>query len=304
VGKLTIDRVVELAEMPVPARIFFPAITPEIVETAKTSLGPDLIDIETGDVILTVQSYVVRAGARTILVDSCIGNDKERPATPEMHRLGIDFLGRLAAVGVRPEDVDVVLCTHLHPDHVGWNTRLQNGEWVPTFPNARYLIGQTEFEHAQRFHEAAADNPMVADLVTMVEDSVLPVVRANQASFVADGHKLELELDHGLRLESAPGHTPGHVIVHVEAPGHHAILSADVIHHPLQLLDLELSQIGDIDPATATATRRRLVESYANSDTIILPAHFPSPTCGRFISDENGYAFAWLEGGRAPAAIA
>jgi glyoxylase-like metal-dependent hydrolase (beta-lactamase superfamily II) len=300
VGKVAIDRVVELERMLVPAPFFFPGLSSELLGQAAELFGPELFEQESSSVVLSVHSQVLRVGGRTIVVDCCIGNDKERPVLPEMHHLSIDFLGRLAAVGVKPEDVDLVLCTHLHPDHVGWNTRLSNGEWVPTFPNAKYLIARTEYEATKAERDAPPTDPLAEDRHRVFDDSILPIVQAGQAVFVEHDHVVERELDHGVRLESAPGHSAGQVTVHVESQGEQAVLSADVIHHPIQLLDLSLSQIGDSDPELATTTRRRLVETYADSGTIILPAHFPTPTAGRFVSDGDAYAYEWLDGTRVP----
>lgn len=302
VGDITIDRVVELERMPVPAPFFFPGLTPELAAEAQSLLGPGLIDPDNGDVILSVHSQVLRIGGRVVVIDCCIGNDKERPVLAEMHHLDIDFLGRLAAVGVKPEDVDLVMCTHLHPDHVGWNTRLSNGEWVPTFPNARYVVGRHEYEATKQERDAPPADPMAEDRHRVFDDSILPIVEAGQVDFVDDDHAVELELDHGLRVESARGHSAGHLMIHVEGGGEHAILSGDVIHHPIQLLDLDLCPIGDLDPPTAIASRRRLVETCVDTDTIILPAHFPTPTAGRFISQGGGFAYEWLDGARVPAA--
>jgi glyoxylase-like metal-dependent hydrolase (beta-lactamase superfamily II) len=264
------------------------------VARARATFGPELFDAATDSVILGVHSYVIRVGGRTILVDSCIGNDKERPATPGMHHLQTDYLATLAAAGVRPEEVDLVLCTHLHPDHVGWNTRLRDGGWVPTFPNARYLIGRREFEEAQRLRALPPVHEMAADLQTMFDDSVLPIERSGQLVLVEDDHAVVRELDHGIRLEPAHGHSFGQLMVHVESGAAHAVLSADVIHHPIQLLDLSIAQIGDYDRAQAEATRRRLVETYVDTDTVISPAHFPARNAGRFVSDGDGFAFDWL----------
>jgi glyoxylase-like metal-dependent hydrolase (beta-lactamase superfamily II) len=296
VGETVIQRVIEVEAMPAPVRFMFPNVSEQAVAEARTVLGPDVYDAAHDLVLLGVQSYVLRVGGRVILIDSCIGNDKERPHTPGMHRIQTEYLARLAAAGIRPDEVDLVLCTHLHPDHVGWNTRRQDGEWVPTFPKARYLIGREEFEEAKRLRALPPAHEMAQDLQTMFDDSVLPIERSGQLELVEGDHRIVHELDHGLRLEPAPGHSFGQLMVHVESGGEHAVLCADVIHHPIQLRDLSISQIGDLDRGQAQATRRRLVETYADTATLISPAHFPARNAGRFVTAGDAFGFDWLQG--------
>jgi len=177
----------------------------------------------------------VKTGRHTILIDSCLGNDKERPTRPQFHRLRTPYIADLARAGIRVEDVDYVMCTHLHWDHVGWNTRLDNGRWVPTFPNARYVMARREFAHWEAVHQRGEETPHR----TAFEDSVLPVVRTGQSVLVDDDYALE----DGLWFEGAPGHTPGNVVIHARSAGATAVFMGDVIHHPLQLL-----KAGVVDP--------------------------------------------------------
>jgi len=294
-GAVTVQRVVELDRWAFPAQGLFPDMPAELVEEGRAWLGERCVDPVSGELILNVHTYVLRVGGRTILLDTCNGNHKERPALAPHHMLDTPYLANLERAGVRPEDVDLVLCTHLHPDHVGWNTRLRDGRWVPTFPNAKYLMAREELAFFERLHAQRPEDPLPADLVRTYADSVLPVIAAEQAVVVEHDAAIERELDHGIRLEPAPGHTLGHVVVHVEGTRSRALASGDVIHHPLQLRALDLANAGDADPALAAATRRRVVEGLADSETILLPGHFPAPTGGRVVSRGDALDFAWLE---------
>jgi glyoxylase-like metal-dependent hydrolase (beta-lactamase superfamily II) len=294
-GSVTVQRIVELERWVFPPKLLFPVITDELIQEARESLDERSVDPVTGEFILSVQSYLVRTADRTILVDTCNGNDKPRPAFPGVHQLQTRYLDRLGAAGVRPEDVDLVLCTHLHPDHVGWNTQLKDGQWVPTFPNARYLIGQREFADMKDWYEHGARTVAPDhDLSASWEDSVLPIVASGQAKFIELGHVVEAELDHGIRLQSTPGHTRGHQAVRVDGARGHAVATGDAFHHLLQLNHPELSQGADQDVVQSTLTRRRLFESFADTDTIVLPGHFPAPTAGRIESAGDGLRFRFL----------
>lgn len=239
-GELEIHRAIE-SEVPIfDTFTFFPDATREVVEANKDWLMPRYIDPKTIEVILCIQSYVIKTSHHTILVDTCVGNHKSRPARPSWHMQNSPFIEELASVGVHPEEVDFVLCTHLHVDHVGWNTKLLDGRWVPTFPNAKYIFSRNEFElWAARY---AKGETVPVPLV--YEDSVLPIVEAGQAIIVEDTH----QIDDGMWLEPAPGHTPGHVMLNLKSGEETALMSGDVIHHPLQLIRPEWSSRACEDP--------------------------------------------------------
>lgn len=281
VGDLTIHRVVEQEEPLFDALEFFPGLTRETLDENRAWLEPEALDPATGKVRLCVQSYVVRTPRHTILVDSCVGNGKERPGRPFWHMRRDDAWERgLAAAGVRVEEVDYVMCTHLHADHVGWNTRLEDGRWVPTFPNARYVFGEKEFAHWSAEHAKAA-NPVMAD-------SVLPVVEARRADLV----RTDAALDDHVRLVPTPGHTPDHYSVELGRGGTAAVLTGDLIHSPLQARYPELSMRADFDPAQAARTRRRFLECHCDAGTLLCTAHFPSPSVGRLGRWGDGFRFA------------
>lgn len=184
-------------------------------------------------------------------------------------------------MGVAPEDVDFVMCTHLHVDHVGWNTRLIDGRWVPTFPNARYLFGRRELEHWQSVAAAVPEAPVNHG---SYQDSVLPVVEAGQAVLVDDGHTL----DDGIWVEDAPGHTPGNTMVRLKSADANAVLTGDTIQHPLQLARPDWSSAFCDDPAQSRESRTRLIEGAADTDTLVLTGHFPDPVAGRIVSAASG----------------
>ncbi len=292
VGSMSLTSVVEIERIVIDLAWMFPEAPADWIEENIDWLDARLLAPGAGKIVIAMQSFVIRAGKRTILVDTCIGNHKERPTLPWMHRLETPYLENLAAAGVRPEEVDVVLCTHLHADHVGWNTRLSGGRWVPTFPNARYVIARAEFDEFMRQHNAKPEVPVARGAF---QDSVLPVVEAGQADFVAADHAVERDLDHGIWLEPTPGHTLGHVAVHVKGAKGHALLTGDAIHHPIQFSGLDVRMATDADRAQAAATRRRLAETYAESDTLLVPAHFPDPTAGRVVRRGKHFGFRWLE---------
>jgi glyoxylase-like metal-dependent hydrolase (beta-lactamase superfamily II) len=228
----------------------------------------------------------VRTPRHTILVDTCVGNGKPRPARPFWHmRQGDAWERGLAAAGVRVEDIDFVMCTHLHVDHVGWNTRLRDGRWVPTFPNARYLFGEKEFAHWSAEHAKAA-NPVM-------EDSVLPIVEAGRADLV----RTDAALDDHVRLVPTPGHTPDHYSVELGRGSTAAVLTGDLIHSPLQARYPEMSMFSDFDRAQAAGTRRRFLECHCDTGTLVCTAHFPSPSAGRVGRWGDGFRFTARGGG-------
>ena len=279
VGDLIIHRVIEQETTFLPALEMLPDLTPELLAENRSWLQKARALDDNGVFILCFQSYVIETPHHTILVDSCIGNDKQRPTRPNWHLKTDDsYLRALASAGFSVGDIDFVMCTHLHPDHVGWNTRLENGRWVPTFPNARYVFGKTEFDYWTE-QNAKAEVPPFAD-------SVLPVVDAGKADLVRNDHVIG---DH-LRILPTPGHTPGHVAFTLGRGRDDAMLSGDLMHTPLQTRYPELSAKFDADPKQAAATRRSLLERYCDTETLCCTAHFPSPSSGRIRRHGNGFS--------------
>jgi glyoxylase-like metal-dependent hydrolase (beta-lactamase superfamily II) len=278
VGDLTIHRIIEQETSFLPAMDLLPALTPEVLAENRPWMREAKAIDDSDTLILCFQSYVIRTPHHTILIDSCIGNDKPRPARPKWHMKTDDtYLDGLKAAGVSVGEIDYVMCTHLHTDHVGWNTRLEGGRWVPTFPKARYVFAKGEFDYWTAQNEKAEVPPFV--------DSVLPVVEAKQADIVSSDFSIG---DH-MRILPTPGHTPGHVAFTFGRTKDDAVFSGDLIHTPLQALYPELSPKFDVDPAQAAVTRRNFLERYCDTDTLCCTAHFPSPSTGKIRRKGNGF---------------
>jgi glyoxylase-like metal-dependent hydrolase (beta-lactamase superfamily II) len=277
-GEITVTPIVEQQQPLFDIFEFFPDVTPELFDENRSWLEPWAVDPATRKLILCVQSYLVRTPRHTILVDSCVGNDKERPQRPFWHKMkGEAFMQGLAAAGVSPADIDFVMCTHLHVDHVGWNTRLENGRWVPTFPNARYLFSERELAHWTALH--------AKDPIGCIADSVLPILEAKKADLVRSDHALD---DH-VRLMPTPGHTPDHFAVAVGKGRDKAVFTGDLIHSPLQARYPEISYRMDFDPKQSAATRRAFLERYCDSETLCCTVHFPQPSSGRVLRWGEGF---------------
>ncbi|MBT2541096.1 MBL fold metallo-hydrolase [Streptomyces sp. ISL-44] len=215
-----------------------------------------------GTFVISVHGLLVDTGTRRILVDTCVGN--ARPSVPFLSMLDSAWLQDLAALGYPPESIDTVVCTHLHFDHVGWNTRLVDGKWVPTFPRARHLVTRVEWEHWADEADAG------------LRDTMQPLLDRGLVDFVETDHRV----CDGVRLEAAPGHTPGQVAVVVESGAERAVITGDLVHHPVQFIEPDVPSLADTDAALAAATRRAFVERYADTGTLIVGTHFPAPTAG------------------------
>ena len=277
IGDITVHRIVEQEYAFMPALEMLPELTPELLAENRSWMEPAALDKD-GWLILCFQSYVLRTPHHVILVDTCIGNDKRRPTRPKWNMKTDDvYMTRLAAAGFSVEDIDFVLCTHLHPDHVGWNTRLENGRWVPTFPNARYVFGAQEFDYWTEMNAKAE--------VAQFNDSVLPVVEAKRVDLVASDHALG-DLVH---LMPTPGHTPHHVAVAFGRKGADGVIPGDLIHSPLQARYPELSVAFDVDKAQAGVTRRDFLARYCDTGTLCCGTHFPSPSWGRITRWGDGF---------------
>jgi glyoxylase-like metal-dependent hydrolase (beta-lactamase superfamily II) len=279
IGDLTIHRIIEQETSFLPALELLPGVTPDLLAENRTWMQQAGAIDESDWLILCFQSYVVKTPHHTILVDSCIGNDKPRPLRPNWNMKTDDtYMRALATAGFSVADVDFVMCTHLHTDHVGWNTRLEGGRWVPTFPNARYVFAKAEFDY---WAEQNAKAP-----VPPFGDSVLPIVEANKAEIVRNDYGIG---DH-VRVLPTPGHTPGHVAINFGRGRDDAVISGDLMHSPLQARYPELSVKFDVDQTAAAATRRNFLERYCDTDTLCCTAHFPSPSSGKIRRWGNGFA--------------
>jgi glyoxylase-like metal-dependent hydrolase (beta-lactamase superfamily II) len=281
IGDVRVRSLVDLDGYALVLRNVFPDVEPERYASQLGWLEPTFLKGE--ELYLVIQSMVIEADGRRILVDACVGEHKPRPSRPLFNeRRDSGFIARLATLGLAPEDIDVVFCTHLHIDHVGWNTRLDNGRWVPTFPRARYLFGRTELAHWQA-------QPNLAELNGgSFVDSVEPIIEAGLVDLVVDGY----ELGRGLTLRALPGHTPGQLGLDVQRGGERAFFIGDTMHSPLQLVCPDLSTSFDSDKAKSRETRRTLLEAAMEDQRILVPCHFRGDLGCRLARHGDGYVIA------------
>jgi glyoxylase-like metal-dependent hydrolase (beta-lactamase superfamily II) len=279
IGDMVIHRIIEMEVGFTPALEFLPGLTPEVLAENRSWMKTPMALDDQDRLVLCFQSYVVQTGRHNILVDSCVGNDKNRPARPLWHKkTDTAFMDGLKAAGLTVEDIDFVLCTHLHVDHVGWNTRLENGKWVPTFPNARYLFSKTELDFWLKENEKEVVDP--------IADSVIPIVEAKKCDIVKSDHSLS-DL---VSLIPTPGHTIDHYAVTLGKGGKAGVITGDLIHTPLQAKYPDLAMRIDYDGKQSSQTRWKFLESYCDTDTLCCFAHFPSPS--------RGYVKRWGDGFR------
>jgi glyoxylase-like metal-dependent hydrolase (beta-lactamase superfamily II) len=282
VGEARITSVVEAQTDGIPPAFFFPEADEALIKHHHGWLGDELAGAD-GTISMRVQALVVEAGGRTVVVDPCIGNHKPRPE-PFWNDQVWPFMERFRAAGFDPLAVDLVVHTHLHVDHVGWDTHLVDGRWVPTFPNARHLYAQAELDWT-----AASDEPSDAAIRA---DSIDPVLDAGLGDVVA----LDADLGGGLRLQPAPGHTPGHTALWVESRGERAVLVGDAIHHPVQCAEPGVRFTSDADVAEADATRRALLDAAADTGALFVAAHFPSLPAGRIAREGAAWRYRPVPG--------
>lgn len=281
-GDVTITQFVELTFEGLEA--FLPEATPEAILPIQW-LQPDFVTPE-GVLRFSIHALVIDTPDHRIIVDTCVGNDKPREMFPDWHNLQTSFLADLEASGYPPASFDYVLCTHLHLDHVGWNTMLVGEEWVPTFPNARYLIEHNEFNYLHDEAEGEGVEQWLKDSNRdVMNDSIMPVVQAGLVDLVSSHHQLSDEV----RLIPTPGHTLGHVSVSILSNGESGLITGDFIHHPCQLAHPEWSVTTDYDGEQSIETRKKVFSEVADTDTLIIGTHWPAPTAGRVVREGEVY---------------
>jgi glyoxylase-like metal-dependent hydrolase (beta-lactamase superfamily II) len=273
IGSSTVSRIEESSGLGFQAKVLLPDWHDGIVKQHSDWLVPGHFNIQKQRFILSVHSWLIETPQHNILVDTCGGDDKERPDFLAFHHKKTGYLERLAQAGLRPEDIDYVLCTHLHVDHVGWNTQLRDGRWVPTFPNAKYVFSRTDHDH---FDPTRASGGASPERQRVFNDSVLPVVESGQTELVNGHHSLG---DY-LTISPAPGHTPGHVTLRLSDGREEALFSGDILHHPIQVFEPEWNSAFCVDPIAARATRRQVLEHCVAHGSLLCPAHFAAPHCG------------------------
>ena len=275
IGDVRITQVVELTTASLGPHLL-PQATPAAMQTIPW-MAPFLD--ERGRIVLSMHALVVESLGQTIVVDTCIGNDKSR-TYPKWNNMQGDFLQRFGAAGFSLEQVDTVLCTHMHVDHVGWNTRWQDGAWQPTFPRAEYLFAEDEWQY---WREQSQEYGPV------IEDSVQPIFDAGQAVLVSQQHRLNDEIF----LQPTPGHTPGHVSVYIQSKGESAIITGDMLHHPCQIVHPDWSTTADTDQSMAAATRTEFLRQYSDQPVLVIGTHFAAPTAGHIVKDGLAYRLSY-----------
>ncbi len=267
-GEARVTKIMDLDPFVLLFDVLLPDGDIEAISGERALLAPDHVDFEARTLLLGVHSFLLQIGGLNILIDSCVGEHKPRPRRAEWdNRQNSGYLQRLAQAGLSPADIDIVMCTHLHADHAGWNTRLENGRWVPTFPNARYVMGRKELDHwqAEERRVPGQQNHSV------FSDSVLPVIEAGLTEPVDDG----FELLRGLEIVPLHGHTPGQIGLDLAyGSDEHAVFCGDAIHSPVQVFQPQWSSAFCSDPEMSARTRHALLQRSADEGTLLLPAHF------------------------------
>jgi len=266
IGSVTVTRIVESCN-PLPPTGLFPQATPEALAAHADWLQPHFMDAS-GNFLLSIHALVVESQRRRIVVDTCVG-EHVMPGFPGLNNAS--FLHDLSAAGFPRSSIDLVLCTHLHFDHVGWNVTKVDGRWVPTFPNARYLFARKEWEHWSRQPELG--------FARTLDDAVRPIVAAGLADLVETDHRLTDEV----WLEPTHGHTPGHVSVRISSQGEEALITGDMTHHPVQWAEPDWKMDADSDSAAAAATRRGVIAKYGDRPVLVIGTHYAPPTAGRIV---------------------
>jgi glyoxylase-like metal-dependent hydrolase (beta-lactamase superfamily II) len=283
VGDATITRVEETFLPCYPLLKIFPEFTDAHLAAHKHWLAPNHYVPETGQIKLSVHSWLLHVGGKKILIDGCCGNNKVKPGRPFWNMLNEPYLERLAAAGARPDEIDIVMCTHLHHDHVGWNTIQKDGKWVPTFPNARYVFSKPDVDYFSKIDADPNEGP--AELGTFRE-CVVPILEYGKADLVDCG---PYRLNDFIEIDSAPGHSPGHVFFKLESKGERGVFIGDVWHHLLQVYEPDWNFPKNSDPVEARVSRRKVLDYCASTAALVMPGHVGAPFAGRIEATANGY---------------
>ena len=278
IGEVEITRIAELYDFQDDVWVLLKDAGPELL-LKHDWLSPHYATPD-GRMRMNFQAFVVASQGRRIMVDTCIGNDRKRQFDVFSNLQGT-FLEDLTAAGYPPESIDTVICTHLHLDHCGWNTHLKDGRWVPSFPNARYLFGKTEWAHWQAQVEAVAPH------MEHVHDAIEPIIAAGLADFIDPDHRITDEVS----LFPTHGHTPGHVSIQIASGGHEGVITGDVVHHPVQLAEPEWENNFDMDKDAGARTRKSFFARYGDKPSLVITSHFADPSAGRIVKDGAGWRF-------------
>lgn len=277
IGDVSITRLVEVV-LNAPINSLFPERSAEELKAYDSWLRPNFLNDE-GNMILSIHAFLIRSGNLNIIVDTCAGNGKKLPLYEEWNDLNTPFLENMTELGFPADKIDRVLCTHLHFDHVGWNTHLVDGKWIPTFPNARYLFGAAEWEFWKDEEDPYESHAL--------DHALQPIFAAKLVDLVESTHKINDEIS----LIPTPGHTPGHVSIHIQSKGEEAVITGDMFHHPLQMAKPGWIDAADVESSLAEKTRIAFMQRFGDRPVTVLGTHFATPTAGKIVSDGPGYKF-------------
>jgi len=280
IGNVQVTRIVEVNAHEDPFTMLSAETDPDLGKHYPW-LAPNFVTPD-GQMKISFQAFAMKTPSKTIIVDTCIGEGRVREYEI-FTNMQSDYLDDLAAAGYDPDAADIVLCTHLHFDHVGWNTRAENGRWVPTFPNARYLFDRHEYDHWQAARAAGEGH------FNHWVDAIDPVVEAGLVDLIDSNHEICSEVS----LFPTPGHTPGHVSVLIRSRGEEAVITGDLMHHPIQLARPDLPMNADSDKTQGIATRTEFCRRFADRDVTVIGSHFCDPTAGRIVSDTKNWRLSW-----------
>jgi glyoxylase-like metal-dependent hydrolase (beta-lactamase superfamily II) len=282
VGKASVTRIEETYQPIYEPKELFPEFTDDIGRQHAHWMAPNHYDPASNKVKLSVHSWLLQIGQQKILIDACCGNGRMRATRPWWSMLNTPYLERLAEAGARPDEIDLVMCTHLHHDHLGWNTQLKDGRWVPTFPNARYVFSKPDVEY---FYKADQDPATAPVEFGTFRECVLPILDAGKADLVSGTHRLNDFID----IVPAPGHSPGHVVFRLESEGQHGAFTGDVFHHLLQVHYPHWNFPKNSDVAQARASRRMILEHCASKGALVFPGHVGAPFAGYIQATAEGF---------------
>jgi glyoxylase-like metal-dependent hydrolase (beta-lactamase superfamily II) len=288
IGKAVMQPVFEIGEIRMPYSAFINDTTPAEITAAAPWLTPHFMDPDTHACKLSQHAWLIEAHGKRIIVDPCVGHQRHRPALAFYHMIDSPLLDNLLGLGVQPQSVDYVFCTHLHLDHVGWNTRLENGRYVPTFPNARYLFSAAEEAYWRR--DLTGELPKEDEFFNkgVFAECILPVQQAGLAQIAEPG----LKIADCLTIIEAAGHTVGHLAGVLESENEGAVLAGDAIHHPLQVVFHDRRSHA-FDSEQASASRIKLLDLCAEHGYWLAPAHFRAPHVCRIAKEEGRYRPVW-----------
>jgi glyoxylase-like metal-dependent hydrolase (beta-lactamase superfamily II) len=283
VGQATVTHIRELTLANITPAALFPDWDAGVLADHPDWLPPEAMDESREHILLSVHSWLIQESGRTILIDTGAGNGKKRPYAPYFDRLNNPFLERLRAVGVAPEDIDYVLLTHLHVDHVGWNTRLEGGSWVPTFPKARYIFSRAEHAYFTDPQNQTARNRTTFQVQ---KDSVEPIIKSGLADMIEiDGS----ESIKGFTFHPTPGHSFAHASIAFRSGAEQALFAGDVLHCPLEVYKPDWNTVFDAFPEEARESRMWALKFAADHEAMIFSSHFTASSAGNVLRDGSGF---------------